>query len=192
MLDDTVNNRQRIVILIIGALFITGFFLSSGPVVGQATTDSVIDAQAIIQSRFMLWDAYEKTMDNRFDILLFSWSNFSNNYSININNQYFNGTFIYYKLFNYSYNNISIISVISVKIDNNTVLHANNIKLIKGVTQGTIAPYVEPYKISFLPFELTKFEWNLIFSGLVAVLISLPSAYIIVKYYRKHRGAQVL
>jgi hypothetical protein len=180
--------------LIIGALLAAGFFLSSGSVVGQTASGSAADAQsyAIIQSRFMLWDSFEKSMDNTFNVVLFSWSNQSYNYSVNIDMQWDNGSFYQFKVLNYTYKNITRLGVIDITINNITVLHATNIRLITGMTQHTIDEYTEPYRISFLPFELTKFEWNLVFSGIVAVLICLPLAYYTVKYYRKHRGAQVL
>ena len=83
-------------------------------------------------------------------------------------------------------------NIITIAINNQTIITATDVKLVSGIFQSTIDNYIEPYKISFLPFELTRFEWNLVFSGVVGVLIALPVSYFTVKYFRKHRGAQVL
>jgi hypothetical protein len=89
---------------------------------------------------------------------------------------------------NISYNR-SVISVLNVKINNITVLTASNIRVTTGITQSGIEQ-TEAFKISFLPFELTRFEWNIVFSGIVGVFIALPTAYYTVKFYRRYRGAQ--
>jgi len=196
MFDDTEYKIYSVLgIVIIGAMFITGLFLSCGSVVGQTTEQPVIDAQpqAYIESRFILWDIKEKSIDKTFDINLISWSNVSSYYTINVNGNITNGTFYQYKQLNYTIiTNVSRITIIEVSINNITVLFARDIRIVAGITQSGIDTISEPYKISFLPFELTKLEWNLVFSGIVGVLISLPTAYFTIKYYRKHRGAQVL
>ena len=194
MFDDHSCTKSLQLVIIIGAMFTASLLLSSGMVVSQATSDLAVDAQptAIIKSRFMLWDINDKSLDKSFNIILLSWSNYSNTYLIQIDAKYFNGTFYQYHQLNFTYTNISKILYLSISINNKTVLHATNIKLMSGITQSRIDTIQEPYKISFLPFELTRLEWNLVFSGIVGVLISLPVAYFTIKYYRKHRGAQVM
>ena len=196
MFDDTIPIRSLkiMTVLLLGVMFTAGLFLSSGLVVGQTTLDPAVDAQstAIVRSRFMLWDAYEKSMDKRFDIILLSWTNRTQNYTIQMDNTYTNGTFYQYLLLNYTFTNTTRITLLVVSIDNQTVLHATDIRILSGITQGGIDNIQEPYRVSFLPFELTKLEWNLVFSGIIAVLIALPLSYFTIKYYRKHREAQVL
>lgn len=196
MFDDTNCNLSPkiMTVLLLGVMFTAGLLLSSGLVVGQTTTDPAVDAQptAVIQARFILWDEYEKSIDKHFEILLLSWSNVSMNYSVRIDATYYNGSFYQYHKLNYTMVNTTKIHLLVVSINNQTVMHATDIRVVVGITQSGIDNIQEPYKISFLPFELTKFEWNLVFSGIVAVLISLPTSYFTVKYYRKHRGATVM
>lgn len=198
-MDDTTSNKllkHYISVMIIGVILTAGIFLSSGYVVSQATTDPAVSAQpiAIIQSRFMLWDEYEKSLDKNFQIILINWDNYSMNYSIDIDGVYTNGSFNNYYVQNYSFvnTNISKIYQLIVYINDTIVLHASDIRIFSGITQGRIDEIQVPYKISFLPFELTQLEWNLVFAGIIGVLISLPVSYATVKYYRKHREARML
>ena len=69
-------------------------------------------------------------------------------------------------------------------------MHYTNILVESRVTATAITNYIQPYKIEFLPFELTRFEQSLFGSGIAAVFISLPMAYYTVKYYRRYRGAK--
>ena len=57
-----------------------------------------------INSRFILWDNYEKMIDNNFQIEFYSFnqsSNFTSSYYIQINSEIRNGTFQYYHYENY-------------------------------------------------------------------------------------------
>ena len=182
------SGQWKILIL---AISIGIIILLPGMVVAQEEPGLPIDTTVFVQSRFILWDTTEKMIDKNFNITLISWNitNTYNNYSIQVGNMNYNGTFINHYILNITFNN-SIINVLKVTINEKICLYANNVRVVSGVSHAAITNLVETYKIEFLPFELTKFEWNLIWSGVVGVIICLPTAYFTVKYYRKYRGAR--
>ncbi len=181
------NSEKRISLIMAISLGI--FMLAPGLVVSEVPDTLPNDTSIFFQSKFILWDQHEKMINKEFNITLITFNNQSHVYSIILDDIVYNGTYVNYTtieiMFNYSQiNNLLIL------IDNILILEADDIRVISGVSRDSISNLVHTYKIEFLPFELTKFEWNLIYSGLVGVFICLPTAYFTVKWYRRYRGAQ--
>ena len=161
----------------------------SGFVVSQTSPGVPGDAKIFIQSRFLLWDAHEKMIDGEFNITFISYDNQTHNYIIKLDEISYNGSYSYYTIVDIKYN-YSIINSFIVLVDGNRSFEAYDIQIVEGISRGFISNLIETIKIEFLPIELTRFEWNLVTSGIVGAVICLPVSYFTVKYYRKYRGAK--
>ena len=161
----------------------------SGSVVAQTAPRFPGDTKIFIQSRFILWDQHEKMIDDDFNITIITLDNLTHNYNIRIDDINYNGSYNYSALIEIHYNHSSINQLIII-IDGNKSLEAYDIIVSDQMKGGIISDLIETIKIEFLPVELTRFEWNLVFSGIVGACICLPTAYYTVKYYRKYRGAK--
>ena len=161
----------------------------SGFVVSQTTPGVPGDTKIFIQSRFLLWDTHEKMIDGEFNVTFISYDNQTHLYNININEISYNGSYSYYTVVDINFN-YSTINTFIILVDGNRSFEAYDIQVTDGISRGFIANLIETIKIEFLPFELTRFEWNLVTSGVVGAMICLPVSYFTVKYYRKYRGAK--
>lgn len=161
----------------------------SGFVVSQVTPGVPSDTKIFIQSRFILWDIHEKMVDKNFNITFISYDNQTHLYNIEIDDISYNGSYQYYTVVDISFNYTSI-NKLEVFVDGNRSFEAYDIQVTQGLNRGVISNLIEIIKIEFLPFELTRFEWNLVTSGVIGAMICLPVSYFTVKYYRKYRGAK--
>ena len=177
--------RRMILTAAISLVILT---ILSGLVVSQDTSGFTEDTATFFQSRYILWDSTEKIIDPDFNITLIAFDNETHYYNIIIHNQIYIGNYTYYKLLNFTFN-YSTMSELSIQIDNRSHIYATNIRVIGGVTAEKVLPHIEPFVIEFLPWELTQYEWDLFYSGVVAALIALPTVHFGVKYYRRRRGA---
>ena len=161
----------------------------SGFVVSQTSPGVPDGTKIFIQSRFLLWDTHEKMIDGEFNITLISYDNQTHLYNIKLDEISYNGSYTYFTVIDIKYN-YSVINTLIVFIDGNRSFEAYDIQIAEGISRGFISNLIETIKIEFLPIELTRFEWNLVISGIVGALICLPVSYFTVKYYRKYRGAK--
>ena len=161
----------------------------SGFVVSQSTPGVPADTKIFIQSRFILWDTHEKMIDGDFNVTCISYDNQTHSYTVNVDDLSYNGSYQYFTVIDVHFN-YSTINILEVIIDGNRSFGAYDIQVTKGLNRGIISDLIETIKIEFLPFELTRFEWNLVISGVVGAIICLPVSYFTVKYYRKYRGAK--
>ena len=160
-----------------------------GLVVSEVNPDLPEDTSIFFQSRFILWDSGEKMIDNDFNITFVTYNSNIHKYLINIDEITYNGTYVNYTTVEITFN-YSQINILTIDIDDIQVFSTTDIRVTSGVTRSRIDNFIEPHIIKFLPFELTKFEWNLVYSGIVGAILCLPTAYFVVKWYRKRRGAQ--
>jgi len=161
----------------------------SGLVVSEINPNLPGDTSIFFQSRFILWDPTEKMIDNDFNITLITYNNDTHEYLIHLDDITYTGSYVNYTTIFITYN-YSQINTLKILLDNELIFSTSDIRVTSGVTRDRIDNFIEPYLIKFLPFELTKFEWNLIYSGVVGAILCLPTAYFTVKWYRKRKGAQ--
>lgn len=134
-------------------------------------------------------------IDDSFTIELYYINQSCNNscyYHIQIDYEIYNGTMQSYKSMNFNYTNGKIISIILIKINNETILRANNIRVISNVNANGIKRTVSEYTINLSPFEWSKKEWNIFYSLVVSCFISMGISYRGLKYYRKKNGIKII
>ena len=175
------KSRQIITVIMIFAL---SGVMSSYAISGQSTPDNFI----FIQSRFMLWDTYEKMMDNNFNITLINYENstMNNSYEIYINKDIYYGNFTGFIILPFMRNESSI-SII-VKMNNDTKMIESNIRIVKGITPNAIDRIDTSPFITINPLEWGKRQWNIFFAVVFSALVSVLIAYLIVVRYRKFKG----
>lgn len=148
-----------------------------------------------IESRFILWDDYEKMIDNEFSIHLYYINQSYNNtftYSIIINYDLYEGINNTHHIQNISLSNNDVISYMEIKINNETLLKAYNIRIVSGVSSSGIKRSLSDFTISLSPFEWNAKERNIFYSVIVGALISLFLSFSIVKSYRMKYGIRIV
>jgi len=153
------------------------------------------DPTVWLNSRFILWDNYEKMIDSNFTIVL-SLVNESRNhtgyYEIQVDNLYYNGTFQYLETFPFDLENVTSIGLMLVRVDNETLISAQNVIVRNGVTTNQIYNPGDPWLVSLNPMEWRAKEWNIFFSVVTAALVSVIIAYRLVTKYRRYSGHRVI
>lgn len=148
------------------------------------------DTIILIDSNFKLINKFERALDKNFTIHIFipgASNNSSYNYIIRVDNNTVNGSMNNY--FKKSYLvNVSRLSIIEVKVNNESRLLWTNIRIISGVTQQQIDNGASPFTINLLPSQWTSKEWKIFYSMIVSALICSFIAYRLVTSYRKARG----
>lgn len=157
----------------------------------QFAISETVDANTIvfIESRFRLWDANEKMLDNSFNITVIDLRNNTTikYLEIDINGDIYYSNFTQYSITEISTND-SMINIV-IRINNETVFVESNIKIIRGVTGNTISTGQKPFVISLSPLEWNSRQWNIFFAVVISAIISIGISYIIVMRYRRIKGA---
>lgn len=186
-LKEFIYSGQKINTIV--AISLVGLMVSCGLVVAQDAPLLSSDTKIFVQSRFILWEPNEKMIDDKFNITLISFTPYNKSYIINIDNNEYKGNFINISTTEIFINNSKLILFLRIYVNESLIYEVSNIRVVSGISASGISQ-IEPYTIDLLPFELTKLEWNLIYSGIVAFILCLPTAYFLVKYYRKRQGAR--
>ena len=157
----------------------------------NVNANPISDSKVILTSRFILWDKYEKMIDNNFTLHLFYNNNTINNtayYNITLDEYYYSGFIDTYKSFDFNFSNREIIMKITVKIENQTVFSANEIIIVEGITQSHVKRGISEFLISLNPLEWKSKEWNIFYAVIIASLISIVIALRMVRYYKIKKG----
>lgn len=148
-----------------------------------------------IESRFMLWDSNEKMLDENFNIHIFYINETNNNtfhYYIRIDNDIYTNVTTYHYNVSIHKNSRDIINVLEIRINNETILFANNIKILSGVSESGIRRSVSDYLISLSPFEISSKLKNVFYSSIVGAILGLFLAFRIIKKYRAKYGMIII
>lgn len=133
-------------------------------------------------------------LDPDFSIHLFYINQTNNNtasYSIMMDGQTVSqGAFRFNKTVDLHLNNTDMIGLLTVTVNNATVLSASTIFITEGITQAGIRRVSEPYTIKLLPWQWSGLQWNIFYGVVTASLLSLVMGYRLVRWYRKQRGVQ--
>lgn len=181
--------KLYVMVILIGLLVLGSINFSFNAIADNPNSDTKI----ILSSRFILWDANEKMIDNNFHINIYYYNisnNHTANYNIYVDELNFNGTFQYFKSIPINLTNKEIINSIVVKINNETVFNANYILIMEGITGRSVRRGFDEFLISLNPLDWEAKEYNIFFGVIVASIISIFIALKTVKHYRVKRGVR--
>lgn len=140
----------------------------------------------------MLWDNSEKMLDNNFQIHIFEFNNSVNNtnyYSVILDSNETTGFFQDYITLNLSTNK-AIIFKLEVKVNNETILIANNIKILEGLSSSGIQDSHSPFLLSLSPWEWSNKEWNIVGAIVLSSILAMFIGYRVAKRYRTLHGVR--
>lgn len=184
-----INVRKSIILLVIGMLILmeSGFLINRVSAQSDFNPDST---NIFIDSRFKLWDEYEKMLDDTFNITIVYINqsvNHSAYYKIDIDNNITEGNFTYF-VTNQFYINETLIHYLRIYINNESVFYETNIIIDSDVTKDSIDYGKSIWTINLSPLEWTQKERNIFFAGIISFLVSLPMVYFIIKTNKKGHG----
>lgn len=188
--------KTPIVIRISGIVILAFLMLTlvSNVIMAIGVNDNA-EVSAHFSSSFMLWNDFEKMINKDFNITVYSFNsslNFTGYYEIGIDNQKWEGNFQFYKVINFTIEKL-IINNLYVKINNITLINADNIFISEGITsENIVSGDGNPLTINLRPSEWSKKEWNIFFSLIVSFIISVLFCYVTVKLGRKITGYKTI
>lgn len=156
----------------------------------SANSLEIDNSTIFINSRFILWDADEKMIDNKFNISIFYNNVTSNNtcyYKIDIDNNITEGFLNFSTKHEYKYNE-TLIHYITIYINNVTVFKVTNIITTSTITERSINYPGNPYTINLSPSEWNAKEINLFTAVIFGGFIASVMVYRIRIKYSKGRG----
>lgn len=162
----------------------------SGLIAPCVVAQSPPEAISFISSRFMLWDDSEKMLDGDFIVHIIEFNqtvNSTNFYKVILDGNERTGYFENYIELNYSIKTDRILSL-EVWLNNETLLKANNINILSGLSSSGISSSSSPFTINLAPWEWTSKEWNIVSSIVLSSLLAMFIGYRIAKRYRKLHG----
>jgi hypothetical protein len=151
------------------------------------------DTKVYLTSRFILWDKYEKMIDDRFDIHIHYYNdsdNYTFYYEIIVDNNIKSGYSSYYKSMNINVNDSDYINNLEVKINNETVFSGYDIVVITDIKQDQIERVDDSWLISLNPMEWRNKEWKIFFAVICSGIVSMVISFTTVKAYRKFKGVK--
>ena len=160
----------------------------------SVASNPVADTEILLTSRFILWDEFEKMIDNDFKIHIIFENETSNHtayYEVLINDLNYSGMVEHYTVIDVSLNNTEIASII-INIDNITIYQVYDLIIIEGFTGGHVKRGLDEWLISLNPLEWSNFQWNIFFSVVSAFIVSIFVSLKLVKYYRKRKKVTVV
>lgn len=165
------------------------------PVAGQ-TVINAPDTLYFIQSRFMLWDTYEKMIDSNFTITLVNTNltSVNNSYKILLNDLAYEGVFNQSVSVNFDLNaSYSKIHSMSLFVNDVKLAEFYDIVISRGINQNTINQgSALANLISMSPLEWSQAEWSVFFAVVCGGLFAVLIAYRLVTKYRTARGVRVI
>lgn len=152
-----------------------------------------------IDSEFMLWKDTEKMINSNFTVSLYYYydninlniSNSNISYIIRVDNDIRTGNFTHNVKEFFNVSNGYTIRIFDIKINNETLLTANNIYVISGMTGDSIKRSFSQFLISLSPYEWTSKERNVFYAIITASLLSIVISYRGLKRYRKTHGIKI-
>ena len=143
-----------------------------------------------IESRFILWDEYEKMLDSNFIINIIYLNSTDNNtasYHVTVDGQEWSGTLQTNVSINVTVTQ-EVISLIEVKVNNETQLKVHGVIIMEGVSGSGIRRGRTLHFIEMLPTEWKAYQWNEFFAVSTGVLLAIVFGYRLMKRFRMKQG----